>query len=309
MARFTSMRGRVKAGVEASLVRSGFADLLRRRLRRRNLVLAYHGIVPQGERPAGERALHLPEAQFNAQLDLLGELARVVSLGELLRPAADGAAIPRVAITWDDAYVGALTCGVDAVARRGMPATIFVAPGRLGGHSFWWDRLAERFNGTLPEPIRTRALQDLAGVDETVAGEYETGTPQAELPEFARSAGETLLANAAGRPGISVASHSWSHVNLAAVSPERVEQELTESARWLAERVGSWEPLLAYPYGQHSPEVHHKAARAGYAAGFRIEGGWISRDGGDPFQVPRLNVPAGLSLDGFVLRLSGLLAR
>jgi peptidoglycan/xylan/chitin deacetylase (PgdA/CDA1 family) len=303
------MRGRVKAGVEAAVVRSGLAGLLRGRLRGRGLILAYHGIVPRGEPAVGERSLHVLEAQFIAQLEVLGELAEVVPLSVLLRRSAQGGSRPRIAITWDDAYVGALSCGVEAVVQRGFPATLFVAPGRLGGQSFWWDRLAERFGGMIPGGMRARALQELAGVDDAVAAEYERGAPPAELPEFARSAGETLLANAATRPGISVGSHSWSHVNLAASAADRVERELTESARWLGQRFASWEPLLAYPYGLHSPEVHHQAARAGYAAGFRIEGGWITRAGGDRFQVPRLNVPAGLSLDGFVLRLSGLLAR
>ena len=303
------MRVRLKAGLEWVVAASGLAGHLRRRLRHRGLVLAYHGIVPRGEFAVGERSLHVSEALFNAQLDVLGELAEVVSLSELLEPKVDSATIPRVAITWDDAYVGALTSGIDAVTRRNLPATIFVAPGRLGGQSFWWDRLAERFGGSIPEAVRTRALQQLAGVEENVAAAYESGARQQELPEFARSAGDTQLARAGVRPGITVASHSWSHLNLAAVAPDRAERELSESARWLAHRFGSWKPLLAYPYGLHSPEVHREAALAGYVAGFRIEGGWIPRVGGDAFQVPRLNVPAGLSLDGFVLRLSGLLTR
>jgi peptidoglycan/xylan/chitin deacetylase (PgdA/CDA1 family) len=273
------------------------------------LVLAYHGIVPDGAHPVGERSLHLPEAQFTAQLDVLEELAHVVPLGELLRPTIHNAAVPRVAITWDDAYVGALTCGVDAVVQRRLSATVFVAPGRLGGQSFWWDRLAERFGGTIPEAIRARALQDLAGVEEDVAAEYERDGPPVSLPGFALTAGETLLATVAARPGISVASHSWSHANLAVATSSRLEDELTKSADWLGERFASYLPCLAYPYGLHSPEVRRRAALAGYVAGLRVEGGWMPREDGDSFQVPRLNVPAQLSLDGFVLRLSGLLSR
>jgi peptidoglycan/xylan/chitin deacetylase (PgdA/CDA1 family) len=282
--------------------------VLRRRLRSRSLVLAYHGVTPQGERPAGELALHLPEAQFIAQLEVLGEFTKVVPLSDLLCSLESGSQRPRVAISWDDAYVGALTAGVDAVVRRGFPATIFVAPGRLGGQSFWWDRLAERFAGTIPGAIRARALQGLAGVDEGIAVEYEGDAPPASIPDFARTAGATLLTAVAARPGISVASHSWSHVNLAAVPPERLEQELTSSAHWLTERFRSYLPCLAYPYGLHSPLVRRRAAAAGYRAGFRVEGGWMPRQDEERFALPRFNVPAGLSLDGFVLRLSGLLS-
>jgi peptidoglycan/xylan/chitin deacetylase (PgdA/CDA1 family) len=307
--RFASVRSRLKAGFEAAAVHSGMAGLSRRRLKRRGLILAYHGIVPNGERPAGERTLHLPESQFHAQLDVLGALTSVVPLDELLGPSDSVGLLPRAAITWDDAYLGALTTGVDAVVRRGLPATIFVAPGRLGGQSFWWDRLAERFGGTIPGAIRSRALRELAGVDEAVAAEYERDAPPASIPDFARTGGETLLAGAAARPGISVASHSWSHANLAAIPPARLEQELTSPADWLGERFTTYLACLAYPYGLDSPEVRRRSGLAGYVAGLRVEGGWMAREEGDRFQVPRLNIPAGLSLDGFVLRLSGLLSR
>jgi hypothetical protein len=46
---------------------------------------------------------------------------------------------------------------------------------------------------------------------------------------------------------------------------------------------------------------------AGYTAGFMIEGGWTTPDPRDPFAIPRLNVPAGVSRDGFVLRAAGLI--
>ena len=312
MVGFTSIRSRFKAGLEVVIARSGLAGMLRRRLRHRGVILAYHGIVPHGERPAGELSLHLAEDQFVAQLSVLGELAEVVSLRDLLRKSplpGGGAARPRVAITWDDAYHGALTSGLDAVIRHGFPATIFVAPGRLGGQSFWWDRLAQRFNGMIPVEVRARVLQELAGEDEQVAAIFEPGAVSPDMPQFARSAEESLLAVAASRSGVSVASHSWSHPNLAAVTADRLERELTQSAHWLRERFDSYMPFVAYPYGLHSPEVRQGSSRAGYVAGLRIDGGWMPRDGTDQFRVPRLNVPAGLSLDGFVLRLSGLLAR
>lgn len=295
--------------MEASIARSGLAGLLRRRVRRRGLILAYHGIVPHGEQPVGELSLHLAEAQFAAQLDAVGELAQVVPLAELLNSPKEDQSRPCVAITWDDAYAGCLSSGVDAVVQRRFPATIFVAPGRLGGQSFWWDRVAERFAGTIPEAVRARALQELAGVDEDIAAEYEGDAALASIPDFARTAGETLLAGVAARPGISVASHSWSHANLAVAAPPRLEDELTKPAQWLRERFASYLPCLAYPYGLHSPLVRRRAAVTGYVAGLRVQGGWMPRENGDPFEIPRLNVPAGLSLDGFVLRLSGLLSR
>jgi hypothetical protein len=68
--------------------------------------------------------------------------------------------------------------------------------------------------------------------------------------------------------------------------------------------------VISYPYGISSPRVEHAARAAGYTAGLLIEGGWIF--GGtieNPFAVPRLDVPSGLSAAGFELRTAGVRIR
>ena len=44
-----------------------------------------------------------------------------------------------------------------------------------------------------------------------------------------------------------------------------------------------------------------------YVAGFMIDGGWTTAAPRDPFAIPRLNVPAGVSRNGFILRAAGLI--
>ena len=68
---------------------------------------------------------------------------------------------------------------------------------------------------------------------------------------------------------------------------------------------------LSYPYGLTSPTAAQAVERAGYVGAFLVEGGWLPRQQRfyHPFALPRLNVPAGLSVEGFQLRLSGLLKR
>ena len=51
--------------------------------------------------------------------------------------------------------------------------------------------------------------------------------------------------------------------------------------------------------------VSARAAATGYSAGLLVEGGWLTVGVGTNWDVPRYNVPAGLSTDGFRLRLSG----
>ena len=84
--------------------------------------------------------------------------------------------------------------------------------------------------------------------------------------------------------------------------------ELERSHLWLAENLTGYLPWLAYPYGHASPAVAEGAARY-YAGALSISGGWLrgSALGPEPFRVPRLNVPASLSFNGFALRTGGVL--
>ena len=125
------MRGFVKRPIERAFSSSAVAWMTQRRVRGKRLILAYHGIIPDGERPAGERALFVSQRDFATQLDALVTDADVAPLDRLDEPG-DGR--PRVSITFDDAYAGAVTAGVSELAKRGLPATIFVVPARLDGH-------------------------------------------------------------------------------------------------------------------------------------------------------------------------------
>src|SRR5690606_1975386 len=105
-------------------------------------------------------------------------------------------------------------------------------------------------------------------------------------------------------------SHTWSHCSLAALEDGELEVELTRPLRWLKQTFPHAAiPCISYPYGLNSPLVRRKAAEAGYTAGLLVEGGVLTRSGLDPYALPRLNVPAGVSVNGFTLRTSGLLSR
>ena len=125
---------------EAAIVGSGLTRLTRYAHRSRVLVLAYHNIVPNGETADGDWNLHLPQHEFALHLDTIGRTHDVVPLASIFDPPTR--ARPRVAITFDDAYAGALHAGLRELERRGMPSTIFVAPGLLGRVT-WWDALAK----------------------------------------------------------------------------------------------------------------------------------------------------------------------
>jgi peptidoglycan/xylan/chitin deacetylase (PgdA/CDA1 family) len=269
-------------------------------------VLAYHNIVPRGEKPVGERTLHLPQAAFAEQLDRLAEQFDVVPLIDAFAPDDHTRRRARIVITFDDAYAGAVEEGIDEVVRRGLTATIFVAPGRLDGHAFWWDRVAESFGGAIPSSLRRQALEEAGGIDARVMAMIPDAAPTEAIPPSARSAPAALVRDAASRPGITIGSHSWSHPNLARLSSEEVFIELERAKVWLETQVPGYVPWLAYPYGASSATVHGAMQRLGLAGGFLVNGGWSRRKSVTAVAAPRLTVPAQVTIEGFRLRLAGL---
>lgn len=270
----------------------------------RALVLAYHNVVPDELAQRGDGSLHLGFSDFRRQLDRLQAQGRLVALESLLAGTAGGER-PAVAITFDDAYRGAVELAVPELAARGIPVTLFVAPGLLERRSLWWDQLGE-IHGGLPASLRQRALEECGGRDEAVRAALLTATGT-ELPGCYGCASEADLRSLARYPGVTLAAHTWNHPNLARLAGAVLDQELRRPLEWLGSLSLPTLPVLAYPYGLTSAAVEAAAERAGYRAAFRVEGGWFTTVEG-AWRLPRFNVPAGLSADGLALRMSGVIA-
>jgi peptidoglycan/xylan/chitin deacetylase (PgdA/CDA1 family) len=300
------VRGLMKRPIEAFMSSPPLGWLTQRRVHGMRLILAYHGVIPDGESPAGEPALFVPQREFARHLDTLAAEADVVPLDRIDEPGGER---PRVAITIDDAYRGATTEGVRELAARSLPATIFVAPGRLNNHVFWWDALLYG-SGKLDDKLRGHALHKLGGADERVrAWATRVGIPARDhLPAYAQTATAGELAAALRFEGITLGSHTWSHPNLASLGGAELATEMCRSREWLraefGERAVNW---LAYPYGLESPQVRAAAAAASYAGALCIDGGWHHASDVSPFARPRFSVGSRMSVDGLRLRLQGAL--
>jgi peptidoglycan/xylan/chitin deacetylase (PgdA/CDA1 family) len=301
------MRTTAKYIAETLLTGIGIEHAALRVLRRRTLVLAYHNVIPGGERPCGDRSLHLPQGALAAQLDALLATHDVIPLAAI-HDAPSGAR-PRVVLTFDDAYRGAVSVGTAEVVKRGLSATVFVAPG-LFGTTTWWDRLADPATGAVLPSLRGASLSAHQGRGERVLKALGPGSGSL-LPAWAEIATAEEVRAAAALPGITLGSHTWNHPNLAALDAHDLAAELARPLAWLLELGGRVLPWLAYPYGLTSPAVAQAAARAGYLGAFRIAGGWMPKvppATAMRYDLPRMNVPSGVSLNGFRLRVAGLLA-
>lgn len=300
------MKGLVKGAVESLIVRTGTAAALRATGARRALILAYHNIVPVGDPLRGDSSLHLPVDEFQSQLDILVKHYSVVPLQELLSGTASDRKHTAV-ITFDDAYRGALRLGVPELVKKGLPATIFVPPGLLGTKGFWWDQVSGDSGTPIPPLVRKKALWGHAGRQASILS-WATGstTLDADLPPHLQPADEEEAVETGNLPRISLGSHTWSHVNLAAVPREEARSELRRSIEWLRSVSLSCN-VISYPYGCWTPELEADARDVGYEYGFLIEGGLFSQRivRQSPFSIPRMNIPRGLSRNGFLARISG----
>jgi peptidoglycan/xylan/chitin deacetylase (PgdA/CDA1 family) len=298
------MRLIVKRAAEIALCRSGVTGVLRRLRRDDVLVLAYHNVVLDRAEVRGERSLHVSQEQLQRHLSLLSRTHHFVSVEQIFRP---GHGKPRVVITFDDAYRGAVELGMEVLRELNAPATIFVPPACLGGQQFWWDVLSS--GEGLPPILRESALSELAGKSADILARSNRVPDPQDSPMHERTATEPELDLALAFDGLTLGSHTWSHPNLAALEGAELAEELVRPLDWLRDRypdrTAEW---LSYPYGRWSNAVAMAARRAGYRGAFRIEGGWIP-PASDPFGMPRLNVPADLSVEGLEVRSSGLLGR
>lgn len=306
-----AMSKHVKALVEKTLGRTGVASAFRAARRRDILVLAYHNIVPHGEPIVGDRSLHLEQYKFARQLDWLRRTYDIVPLTKIFHQQRKHRR-PRAAITFDDAYHGAVTAGVKEVVERDLPATIFVAPAFIGGSPFWWDLLlAAECNGSLTTDVRQYCVDALDGQhDRVLAWAKKCHIEIGSVPAHQTAATEEELATCMRSGRITFGSHTWSHPNLSRLrSSGDLEAELSRPLEWLQSRFEHVVPWLAYPYGIGSNEAAAAAQRMGYDGALLVSGGLIMRTDLDRrrFMMPRLNVPSGLSIEGLALRGSGLL--
>jgi peptidoglycan/xylan/chitin deacetylase (PgdA/CDA1 family) len=294
----------MKSAVEALLIHSGVVRGLRFFTRHHVVVLAYHNVVRDGDAGLGDASLHIPASRFREHLDMLARSCDFVPLTDVLVPNARAARPDRlrIALTFDDAYDGTITLGLPELERRGIPGTVFVTPGFLGGKTFWWDD----FRFVVGSAERDHALASLAGDDERVrAWAKGRGIAPRPTPSSFRVAAEEQVRAATASGKITLGAHGWRHRNFTALSDADLREELERPAQWLTEHCSGVIPWVAYPYGLSDARVERAAAAAGYAGGLRTVGGGAPVPPADPWRTPRLTVPAGLSVNGLSLRTGG----
>jgi peptidoglycan/xylan/chitin deacetylase (PgdA/CDA1 family) len=300
-------RWAVKTALASTISRvhdHGLGAVLGRRPER-PLVLGYHRVVDDFEVAARtEMPSMLTSAKmFEHHLDYVGRHFRFVSVDEIGKQIATGVPFSRpvAAVTFDDGYRDVYEHAYPILKRKGIPAAVFVVTD-LVGRPFWQvhDRLyhlvAKGF-ATWNDPARELAglLRDLGLPARELLGSPETtrsplhvvsallpGLPLADVrrlmdalePCVGRSFYNVPLTltwpmlTEMRRGGITIGSHTRSHVSLPTESEKTIVDELQESKWALEQHLGESVLHFAYPGGQFTPEVVEAVAHAGYRFAF-----------------------------------------
>lgn len=128
------------------------------------MILGYHGVARSARRD-DLFLLQLPPDRFRAQLEMMLEAGfGFVTVAELAARSAGGPPPPGLAaVSFDDAMRNNLTNALPILRELGIPATVYVPTGWLGGRSPWIG------------PGGDGAILDRAELRELVAAGWELG--------------------------------------------------------------------------------------------------------------------------------------
>jgi peptidoglycan/xylan/chitin deacetylase (PgdA/CDA1 family) len=284
-------------------------------------VLLYHRVADLANDPWG---LAVTPANFAAQLALLARLTVPLALRELLaRRAAGTLPANAVAVTFDDGYADNLETALPLLERHGIPATIFILTGFVGGREeTWWDRLEQAvFEAPdLPEslevelavkPLRWRRPSDQPAAQSRAdlhtqlyeaLARLDTPDREAALAELAARLGRPprlrsthrpldreQLHRLAAHPLVTIGAHTRSHPHLGRIAATRQAAELAGSKADLEAWLDRPVELIAYPHGSTDAATPRLAGEAGFKAGFTTMPRVVPHRL-DPFRIPRLNI-------------------
>jgi peptidoglycan/xylan/chitin deacetylase (PgdA/CDA1 family) len=273
-------------------------------------VITYHRVVADfaAEVRHTMPATLVSRAMLEAHLEWLGRRFRLVSLDDLRSHLEDGGTgtRPMAAITFDDGYRDVYEHAFPLLKRRGIPAAIFVVTKLIGTSALQlhdrlyllvaralsaWTSAPRRFDQFLaglgvcvPELAQpTGAGRDPVAVQPALLRRLS----QAEVlrvcdgleAELGLDVGDTLrgllpltwdMLAEMHRAGMTIGSHTKSHVLLTNEPPDTVLDETAGSRRELEQRLGARVDHFAYPDGRFDSSVVSAVAASGYRAGYTI---------------------------------------
>jgi peptidoglycan/xylan/chitin deacetylase (PgdA/CDA1 family) len=228
-------------------------------------ILVYHGVAEHIQKNC------ISIEQFREHLNYLEKEHVIVKLSELVERIQTGQ-IDRnyVVLTFDDAYLNVYEHAYPELAKRKLPAIIFIPANYIGLYNVWdYDR----------NPAKYPYLQVMA--------RQELGSLDPQLIEFG--------------------SHSLSHSRMKDLARNELEKEIKASKMVLEQNLGREIRFFAFPYGQltdFDSRALEFLKNSGYSGCCTTH---FSRfnDRTDPYLLNRISVWAEDQADDLENKLSG----
>lgn len=266
------------------------------------VVIGYHRVVEDFEASASAAipSMLVSRQMLERHLDWLGDRFRFVSLDEVgaRLDGTDSSDDPVAAITFDDGYRDFYDHAFPLLKQKGFPAAVFVVTDLVSTtgvhtHDRLYLLLARRAEGrtlnqgelagllgkigiSMPGIVAntpyqaTRTLLEAlpqASIRRVVAAlESETSISEDTFKPFHSLTWEML--DRIQRAGMTIGSHTRTHVLMTNESGERVVDEVTGSREAIERRLGTGVRHFAYPSGQFDPASVNAVANAGYRFGY-----------------------------------------
>jgi peptidoglycan/xylan/chitin deacetylase (PgdA/CDA1 family) len=326
-------RWHVKAALASTISRAhdfGFAAALARG-RKRPLVIGYHRVVDDFASVARTEmpSMLTSTRMFERHLDCIGRHFRFVTLDEIGAHILSGRPFdePVAAVTFDDGYQDVYEHAFPVLARKGIPAAVFVVTDLVGRplwqvHDKLYHLVAKAFAAWDDPHRELSALMRALGLPTDAITREATRRPlvtiSALLPALPMTSVHRLMngleasvgngfydiprtlawseIDAMRRGGITIGSHTKTHVSLPVETPAVVADELEGSRQALEAHLGEPVAHFAYPDGQFNAQIIDAVARAGYQFAY------TACQHGDPHHraltIDRLLLWEGSSVDG-----------
>lgn len=260
----------IKTGAAGVLSRTGMDRMLGSlaAARKAPLVIGYHRVVEDFTQSAKTSipSMLISRRMLEQQLDWIGRRFQFVSLDELGARLESNSGLEKrlAAVTFDDGYRDFYDLALPLLKKKGIPATVFVVTGLVGTrhlqvHDRLYLLLAKQYGATrqliegLPQAEIERVIARL---------EAERPIPKETYRSFYSLTWEMLASIL--RAGMSVGSHTRTHVLMTKEDETRKLEEAVGSRLDLERRLGIRIRHFAYPSGQFDSAAVNAVAVAGY---------------------------------------------
>jgi peptidoglycan/xylan/chitin deacetylase (PgdA/CDA1 family) len=274
------------------------------------LILCYHRVA-QGV--ADPFRLCVQPENFAAHLEEIARTRQPSTLASLSEPSRR----PRVVVTFDDGYADNLSNVLPIAKAKGVPITVFITTGMLGGHKgFWWDRLAvllkarpegtgeivlELDGGRVTIPVGAGGQETLEAVrshliarpvpeiDRVLDAVAEQWSVDLSAPADARVLTPDELGLLAATELVTIGAHTVDHVRLRGRPGEEQLQTIAASKKELEQLLDRKVSHFAYPFGR-AADFDDTSVDAVRLAGFETACTTLpgtARPSTDPHRLPR----------------------